>query len=70
MKGDRHPTLDTALRLVQVLGDAEPPPFVARLVWIDDSASRFERALQDDPSLDAAQRAELLDRYREMRRMK
>ena len=67
MKGNRQPTLDTAIRLLRVLEDRNTPPTFASVARAADPTFRLGRVLHDDPLLSAAQCAELLQRYREMR---
>ncbi|MGQ0608926.1 MAG: helix-turn-helix domain-containing protein [Chloroflexota bacterium] len=67
MNGSRQPTLDTAVRLIQVLDGAEVSEALTRLTRLADPTDRFEDAVRGDPRLTDAQRGELLRHYRGMR---
>lgn len=61
-------TAETAIRLIQVLGDEETPPVFARLARVDDDwSARVKQAIQDDPLLQTDQRSDLIERYHAMR---
>ena len=66
LRGERSPTLDTAVRFARIL-DAAMPAFLARLARMDDAEARVEQALREDPRLSEAQLAEVMDRYTAVR---